>query len=1383
MKCPSRYFVLLCAIILAASQLFGQQPWQRVGPAPNLLKVQLLDSINAVAVGWRYPYTQNVGVIQSTTDWGTTWPDVPSGSMDCVAGLSFCDQSNGLAVGYKTANYSQWPAVRRTTDGGATWEEKSTGQGNRINAIAMIDATTATAVGEGTILRTTDGGASWINQSRGTTQDIRSLCWGIDGRITGVGNKGTIVQSNDGGLTWANLSSGTEAELYGVAFGDSSVGMAVGRSPDPSDHEMILRTTNGGAMWERLSSGFKTELSAVCMSGPDTGTVVGGGIILQTTDRGGTWTEQSEGTVYDLSSCCIADPTTWIAFASDGGIIRTTNAGVKWERAKSPTTLQLKGVHALAPHIIVAVGRRYKEGVAGGVIFRSTDDGEHWTEVFEDLMVTFSGVSFSGPMDGMAFGNDNSTRPGSIYRTTDGGATWERRARGINAYLEALSVLDPGTAVAEGSMSTGRALFRSTDGGLTWSAQALIGSLMVTSICFTNSQNGIAVGTNTASSNSAMIVKSNDGGITWSNPNAVDAFALASAAHYGDSSFIVVGSRLEGSGTFMGYILRSTDLGGHWTFDKRSDASRLLAVSANRGGNMVTTGGDGVILTSSDAGATWSNSGGTCGWLEGIAYGDRNTGAAVGFVYTPLGEYKTQIKYTSDAGKNWLTPRSNLSTYRLTGVSFADARIGIAVGDGYFSSAGSNYGVVFRTTDGGETWSEQLRRGQFQFNGVSISAEGYGLVAGFEETSSAGIIFRTTDWGLSWGYQSRAPFKSLYCSANHGPESAMLAGSAGVIQRSTDAGSTWADCSGPVRGTLNAVSFSDVNIGTAVGSYPDAQGESHLWALHTTDGGSSWVQMMKGIAGQFHGIHFVDRSNGMIVGESNSGVGLIYHTTDGGNQWQLYLNYAMSKFNSVMLTSPTNAWIVGRDGACLQTTNRGLTWLPKAIGTTVELNDVFFRDERRAIVVGDGVAFHTSDGGEHWVNHAAGTGQSLFGVSYFDSNTGVAVGAAGTLLRTTDCGSYWASLTNSVTQTLRDVYVCSDGSGMAVGDSGTIIGTVDRGLSWTRLKSGTMRSLNSVYMQQSGFAVAVGDSGVILKSTDSGLTWKILNSGTKHPLYGLSFCGLIGTAVGGGEFVRTEAVILRSTDGGESWSTQASDTAVVLRSVYVTDDMRGFATGNSGVLLRTTDGGMHWRLVPLGTWALLTGVSFTSPSDGTVVGYSRGGHGATAAAILRTTDAGENWSLQAGGTVGGRGGAVVVPGAQLLTSCPLNDVWSVDEMNVTAVGDNGIIVRTTTGGGTWTEISPREDRETLPDRMRLEQNYPNPFNPKTVVSCQLPAAGRVKLVVYDILGREVKVLMDEKKEPGRYEVTWDARNCASGVYICRMQAGGYIQCKKMLLLR
>jgi hypothetical protein len=83
----------------------------------------------------------------------------------------------------------------------------------------------------------------------------------------------------------------------------------------------------------------------------------------------------------------------------------------------------------------------------------------------------------------------------------------------------------------------------------------------------------------------------------------------------------------------------------------------------------------------------------------------------------------------------------------------------------------------------------------------------------------------------------------------------------------------------------------------------------------------------------------------------------------------------------------------------------------------------------------------------------------------------------------------------------------------------------------------------------------------------------------------------------------------------------------------------------------------------------------------------------------------------------------------------------------------------------------------------LEQNYPNPFNPVTTVSYQLPVAGTIRLAVYDMLGREVCALVNERKEPGRYSVTWDAGGMASGVYLYRLVAGDYYAVRKMLVLR
>ncbi|MCB9206008.1 MAG: T9SS type A sorting domain-containing protein [Ignavibacteriales bacterium] len=114
--------------------------------------------------------------------------------------------------------------------------------------------------------------------------------------------------------------------------------------------------------------------------------------------------------------------------------------------------------------------------------------------------------------------------------------------------------------------------------------------------------------------------------------------------------------------------------------------------------------------------------------------------------------------------------------------------------------------------------------------------------------------------------------------------------------------------------------------------------------------------------------------------------------------------------------------------------------------------------------------------------------------------------------------------------------------------------------------------------------------------------------------------------------------------------------------------------------------------------------------------------------------------------------------------------------------------------------------ENIPAQFTLEQNYPNPFNPSTTIKYSIPNNtvmlnsfqhlnnseipnqvrddnANVKLIVYDILGREVAILVNQKQKPGNYEVELNASNFTSGVYFYRLNAGDFTQVKKMILLK
>ena len=94
-----------------------------------------------------------------------------------------------------------------------------------------------------------------------------------------------------------------------------------------------------------------------------------------------------------------------------------------------------------------------------------------------------------------------------------------------------------------------------------------------------------------------------------------------------------------------------------------------------------------------------------------------------------------------------------------------------------------------------------------------------------------------------------------------------------------------------------------------------------------------------------------------------------------------------------------------------------------------------------------------------------------------------------------------------------------------------------------------------------------------------------------------------------------------------------------------------------------------------------------------------------------------------------------------------------------------------------------EDEKELPDKIELFQNYPNPFNPDTRIHYEIKSKGKVRLSVYDLLGREVSVLVNSVQSAGRYDVTFEGNQLSSGIYFCRLQTKDIVITKKMMLLK
>ncbi len=121
-------------------------------------------------------------------------------------------------------------------------------------------------------------------------------------------------------------------------------------------------------------------------------------------------------------------------------------------------------------------------------------------------------------------------------------------------------------------------------------------------------------------------------------------------------------------------------------------------------------------------------------------------------------------------------------------------------------------------------------------------------------------------------------------------------------------------------------------------------------------------------------------------------------------------------------------------------------------------------------------------------------------------------------------------------------------------------------------------------------------------------------------------------------------------------------------------------------------------------------------------------------------------------------------------------------------GESGTIRKTTNGGNIPTGIQTIGSE--IPQSFSLEQNYPNPFNPSTPINFNIPIAGNgldgsgiVSLRIYDMLGKEIAVLVNENLTAGSYSVDFNASSLPSGTYFYRLQSGSFIETKKMILIK
>lgn len=420
-------------------------------------------------------------------------------------------------------------------------------------------------------------------------------------------------------------------------------------------------------------------------------------------------------------------------------------------------------------------------------------------------------------------------------------------------------------------------------------------------------------------------------------------------------------------------------------------------------------------------------------------------------------------------------------------------------------------------------------------------------------------------------------------------------------------------------------------------------------------------------------------------------------------------------------------------------------FLPNLGGRSI--SDVFFLDSLTGWAVTpyttqNDTAFvlKTTNGGDNWFISNVRTGQYVGynKIKFLNSQTGFTCGVSQSsgfkgLNKSTDGGYNWVSL-----NVPNPYIVCYDMSVINqdtiwVVDNESLTGgaflTTNGGVSWQQKFAGGTENPNKIYMYNAriGFIKNINNGTSLKKTTNGGENWTPLDNSGFYEMYMID--SLTGWIAGG--------YVKKTTNGGLNWVQQTLPQGIPGHTL-----VNGFRSISK--ISRDT----IW-----GSWAY-------------VIFPNLQGRGV----LYRTTNGGTNWLYQIPDTSFHIGG-------YYYTSFLNNKTGWEYSPNTSGI-------HTTVGGDTTFLSSIRQISNKVPSEYRLFQNYPNPFNPVSSIKYQVSRSVEVKIIVFDIAGKEIKTLVNKKQSSGTYEVTFDGNNLSSGIYFYSLFVeGARIDTKKMVLIK
>lgn len=499
-------------------------------------------------------------------------------------------------------------------------------------------------------------------------------------------------------------------------------------------------------------------------------------------------------------------------------------------------------------------------------------------------------------------------------------------------------------------------------------------------------------------------------------------------------------------------------------------------------------------------------------------------------------------------------------------------------------------------------------------------------------------------------------------------------------------------------------------------------------------------------------------------------------------------------------------YVAGDDGF-VASSQDNLTWAPTDVGTAADLLSLLQPAEGQVWMSGQAGVVRVGNAISGWNGRNVPDAGESYVLSTQSSGEAIAYGSGGSIWKTINFGQTW-TLEHSAGAALHDGWGGTAAFGLAVGSGGTILKTTDSGQTWTPRPSGTTADLYAVVESGTGQFFVVGEDGEALYSSDAGETWSPRLSGTTRTLRAVASWGnSVIVAVG------DQGAMVRTGFQGETWCRLDPGVTADLFDVKVDGLTLIQAVGEGGLFRRTTTGGgactaaVDAEITRVGTsdippsgGALTFRVTLTNPTPESQTFEAwvdaRLPNGSPFGPVLGP----QTVTLAPGQTVGPitftRSVPAQAPSGQYTVRLRVGaypEGFLHDESTFTFVksasaqgGEGAASAAAMTpadwGSGGASFLSGTEDAEAARDALRLVA-YPNPSEGRTTLRVTLPTAGRVRLAIYDVLGREVTVVVDEELAAGAHVAAFDGATLPAGPYLVRLTAGGAVLTGRLTLVR